>query len=213
VGIGQPDDRLQAKEENMIAYHGKAEIKELYLARVRAHAAADELVKGVYWEKGKGCAVGCTVHSDSHRDYETMLGIPIELARLEDVHFERLENGDSKKWPELFLSSIRVGADLSMVWPKYAFWMLDGLPKQKDERVIKSIDSVRDLYAEWIDTGTKPNEDRWRIAVDAAGAAAAAAYAAAYAAAVQAASAAQAAARKNFWKSSSSKLIELLQAA
>lgn len=46
----------------LIAFHGKQSIKDEYLARVRAHKAADEIIKGVYWEKGKGCAVGCTVH-------------------------------------------------------------------------------------------------------------------------------------------------------
>jgi len=44
----------------MIAFHGKPEIKEQYLARVRAHAAADEIIHGKYWEGGKGCAIGCT---------------------------------------------------------------------------------------------------------------------------------------------------------
>src|SRR3990172_9709817 len=98
----------------MFAYHNSRAIKEKYLARVKAHAQADELIKGVYWENGKGCAVGCTIHSDQHKAYETELGIPVELAYLEDSIFERLPNGESKKWPDRFLSAIRVGADLTM---------------------------------------------------------------------------------------------------
>ena len=33
------------------------------IAELQAHVAADKLVKGSYWEGGKGCAVGCTLHS------------------------------------------------------------------------------------------------------------------------------------------------------
>lgn len=38
----------------MIAYHGKQEVKDLYLSRVRAHREADELIHGIGWEDGKG---------------------------------------------------------------------------------------------------------------------------------------------------------------
>src|SRR5690242_9395929 len=103
--------------KEQLAYHGDKEIKAKYLARVRAHIAADELIHGRYWENGKGCAVGCTIHSGNHASYETELGIPRILAKLEDGIFEALDNGRSKKWPEEFLSSIKVGADLSLVWP------------------------------------------------------------------------------------------------
>ncbi len=42
----------------MKAFKGKKEIKKKYLDRVIAHRKADEIVKGAYWENGKGCAVG-----------------------------------------------------------------------------------------------------------------------------------------------------------
>ena len=60
----------------MRAFHNNPAIKEKYLARVRAHAAADEIIKGQYWQNGRGCAVGCTIHSSSHKAYEDELGIP-----------------------------------------------------------------------------------------------------------------------------------------
>src|SRR5271165_1429994 len=114
----------------MIAYHGKQEVKELYLSRVRAHRAADQLRQGFgYWDKDdegefRGCAVGCTLHSNDHSAYETELGIPRILARLEDGIFEDLPMDRAQSWPEEFLSVIPVGADLSLVWPKFAIWML-----------------------------------------------------------------------------------------
>jgi hypothetical protein len=55
----------------MIAFHGDPKIKAKYLKRVMAHVEADELVKGVYYEKDangkvRACGVGCTVHSSDH---------------------------------------------------------------------------------------------------------------------------------------------------
>src|ERR1700730_14931270 len=109
----------------MRAFHNDPTIKETYLARVRAHAAADELVKGRYWGDGKGCAIGCTIHGDDHTEYEIELGIPVQIAHLEDCIFEALPNGEAKAWPARFLEAIPVGADLSGVWPEFAAWMMD----------------------------------------------------------------------------------------
>ena len=87
----------------MIAYHGNAEIKAAILDQLRAHAAADEIVKGQYWEDGKGCAVGCAIHSDEHAEYESRFGIPQMLARLEDsisrdCRMMRLKHGRFVLW-------------------------------------------------------------------------------------------------------------------
>ena len=74
----------------MLSYHSDPAIKSRYLARVEGHAAADEILKGRYWEAGKGCAVGCTVHGADHESFEQELGIPRMLAWLEDIIFEGL---------------------------------------------------------------------------------------------------------------------------
>jgi|HubBroStandDraft_6_1064221.scaffolds.fasta_scaffold00550_25 hypothetical protein len=96
----------------MLTFHGKQELKDSRIAQVRAHRLADQLVRGVYWQDGKGCAVGCTIHSGSHEAYETELGIPVELAYFEDRVFESLSNGAALMWPERFLEAIPVGVDL-----------------------------------------------------------------------------------------------------
>jgi hypothetical protein len=179
----------------MEAFLGKQEVKTKFLERVRAHREADELIKGTYWEKGKGCAVGCTVHSDDHVAYETQLGIPQILALLEDGLFEALPNGVAMLWPERFLSAIQPGADLSLVWPRFSVWMLIDekwgvLQFALTKESKKSIKNVADGYTSVIEGGT-PN---WQeIAADAARWAAAAAAAAARWAADAAAAAAAAA--------------------
>lgn len=106
------------------AFHGDPAIKRKYLARLRAHRRADELIHGVYWQNGKGCAVGCTIHSDQHSAYESELGIPVVLAYLEDRMFETLTNGRAKDWPIRFLEAIPVGADLSGVVSAFLLWMM-----------------------------------------------------------------------------------------
>ncbi len=196
----------------MLAYHGDPRIKEKYLARVVAHRKADELVKGRYWENGKGCAVGCTIHGSSHAAYETELGIPRVLARLEDVMFERMENVKSKMWPERFLQAIAPGADLSLVWPRFAVWTLidpvDGVIRFSEKRKTTiAIESVAALWQRAIDgESVESLQKDFATAAAAASAAyanAANAYAAAYAAAGNA--------RKIQWGKISNKLIRLLK--
>ena len=110
----------------MLTFHGNPEIKEERIAQVRAHRLADQLIHGQYWEDGKGCAVGCTIHSSDHHAYETELGIPEELAWMEDRIFESLPNGQAMTWPERFLEAIPVGVDLraSHVNKRYALAFL-----------------------------------------------------------------------------------------
>lgn len=108
----------------LLAFHNDPEIKQKYLDRVQAHASADEIIKGRYWEKGKGCAVGCIIHGCNHSAYETELGIPEKLAHLEDRIFEGLPLDLAKTWPNRFLQAIKPGADLSKVWPKFAIFLL-----------------------------------------------------------------------------------------
>ncbi len=135
----------------MRAFHADPKIKAKYLKRVKRHQLADEIVKGQYWDKGKGCAVGCTIHSGNHAAYETDLGIPEILARLEDGIFENLPNELAQTWPRRFLAAIKTGADLSMVWPEFAVWMLTDaqygvLQFARMEQQQDAINSVADLY-------------------------------------------------------------------
>lgn len=102
----------------MKSFHNNPTIKAKYLERITAHEKADEIVKGIYWEEGKGCAVGCTVEKSDgtqHSSFETELGLPEWLARLEDTIFEGLPNEEAKTFPRRFLEAINVGSDLTAV--------------------------------------------------------------------------------------------------
>jgi hypothetical protein len=184
----------------MLAFHGDAATKQKYLDRVEQHRKADQIVHGTYWQNGKGCAVGCTVHSANHGAFETELGIPRTLARLEDMIFESLKNGEAQDWPGQFLDAPLVGADLSMVWPRFALWLLgdpDGpvvLAAANYPDVKASVEGVVALYREWVETGIKPAIARWSAARWSAARWSAARWSAAAAAADAAAAAAAAAA-------------------
>jgi hypothetical protein len=232
----------------MFAFHNDAGMKSTILAGLATHRAADEIVQGRYWENGKGCAVGCTLESirrmkgienidhSSHRTAEKETGIPQILWRLEDRIFEGLPNELAKDWPEQFTSAIRPGADLTMIWPRFALWILKEELSQyvtKRPGTAAAIAEVADLYQEWSDTCKNPTAERWLkvrktayaaayayAAADAAAyaaadaAAAAYAYAAADAAAYAAAYASRASlARQAAYQRQAEKLIELLKAA
>ena len=109
----------------MKAFRNDKAVKEKYLARVKNHAEADEIVKGIYWENGKGCAIGCTVHSDNHNAFETELGIPEWIARCSDTLFEGMSNERSKKWPIEFLKAIPVGVCLEEIKVPFLIYILE----------------------------------------------------------------------------------------
>jgi hypothetical protein len=239
----------------LLAYMNDPQLKADIVEEIAKHRAADQIVKGHYGRingKWTGCAVGCSIRSlnlrrglklptDDHDIYETYLGIPRHLAKLEDIIFERLPDGRYLDWPGQFADAIRPGADLSMVWAQFALWMLtDAGFLRITDRNRDAINDVVVLYRRWVDTGQKPSTDDWLAARRAAAAAAAAytdaaaaadadaaadAYADAAAAADAYADAAAAAAAAAYaaadaaadaeraWCSMADKLIELLRAA
>jgi len=166
----------------MKAFHNNPLTKEEYTNRLKDHYAADEIIQGTYWENGKGCAVGCTVHSGKHLAFETELGIPQVLAKLEDSIFEGLPNKLAKEFPLQFLSAITVGADLSKVWNYFAIWLLTdakyGILQHVNNKEV--VQDVADAYLK--DFTTPVTVERWKELRDSAAAYYGAYYAAAAAA-------------------------------
>lgn len=93
----------------MQSYHNDPLVKEKFVNRMLAHMNADELIRGISWINGRGCAIGCTLNKYSHEDFETELGFPIWLAHLEDTLFENVSLEYSKTFPLRLLEAIPVG--------------------------------------------------------------------------------------------------------
>lgn len=184
----------------MLAYLGDPTLKTFLLQELHRHRKADEIVKGHYWENGKGCAVGCTLESiaarngkwkagidhTNHALYESELGIPSQLAHLQDAIFEGLPNPDYLAWPEQFAKAIMPGANLIGVWPKFVVALLTDThgpvwPHVQDAKwhmQLAAIERVACLFKDGM-----PASDASNAASDASNAASyAARYAASYAA-------------------------------
>jgi hypothetical protein len=153
----------------MKAFHNDKEIKKKYLARVKAHQKADEIIKGQYWKKGKGCAVGCTIHNSDHKAYETELGVPEWLARVEDTFFENLPNEKAMLWPAQFLEAINVGADLNKIKAPFMIYILEqaleNFDHEKYPDVVTAIEHVSDL---WTIDPEQTDDEAWSAARSAA---------------------------------------------
>ena len=195
----------------LLSFHGKQEIKNQKVNQLELHYQADEIIQGTYWQNGKGCAVGCTVHSSKHKAYETEMGIPMILARLEDKIFEGLPNNKAKEFPLRFIKAIPIGVDLSNVWRKFMIWLLidekEGVIQYaKTEKSKKAIQDISDAFSVSL-TQVVPYEKWIKLRKDSA------AYAAVDSAAADAAYAAVDAAESNKYIKMSQKLLQLLSEA
>src|SRR5258708_28648110 len=149
-------------ETKHMSFHNNPKIKAKLLRRVRAHEKADEIIHGAYWRDGKGCAVGCTIHSNEHSTYESELGLPEWLARLEDRLFEGMGNGDAKTFPVRFLEAIPVGKDLETVKWRFCIYLMQGNEERVESlqldgslkaKVIDAIRQAKSLFENALQTG------------------------------------------------------------
>ena len=132
--------------------------------------------------KSRFCAVGCSIHSlnvkrgkniatGNHSAYETEFGIPESLAHLEDFLFEKMPNDKAQKWVAEFIRAIPVGADLSLVAPRFIASTLRDLLKIKEVKADKDVaKSVLDIAILWekIVAGEVVEKTVWSAALSAA---------------------------------------------
>ena len=213
----------------MKAFKNNPQIKASLIAQLEAHYAADEIIKGTYWENGKGCAVGCCVHSADHSLFPKLFDIPESIAILMDSIFEELPDNHAKEFPLRFIRAIPVGSDLSKIENLFLEWILID-PKHgviqfnPDPSILKVAELHRRVIdgdavsdSEWDAAGTRAAAWAGRAAAGAAGtdwdADWDAAWAAARAASRAAAWASRAAARDAQVVVQAEKLIELMAAA
>lgn len=109
-----------------IAFNNSEFPPEALIAQLEAHYEADEIVQGLYWENGKGCAIGCALHSRDHREYERRGYAPLALAHLQDVIHEMLPLAEAKEWPLRFTRALASakGRDISRVQWQFLHWLL-----------------------------------------------------------------------------------------
>ena len=146
------------------AYHGKIETKKFYVNRMKQHIKADELVRGNAWDGEKGCAVGCTLNKYNHKAYETELGIPEWLAKVEDTLFEGMSLKKSKTFPKLFLEAIKPGVDLEKAKAPFIVFILKStlksmdrvkFDKEKNPDVVEAIKGSKAAVQQMIDCWNK----------------------------------------------------------
>ncbi len=148
----------------MQAFHNDPKIKADLVAQLEAHYAADEIIKGTYWENGKGCAVGCCVHDEDHSLFPIRFGIPESIAYLLDGIFEALPNKKAKEFPLKLVKSIQVGADLSKVENLFLEWLLidpvNGVSRFNSDPCIHDIAALHRRVAD----GDSVNPEEWDAA-------------------------------------------------
>ena len=140
----------------MRSFKNDPDVKAKYISRIKAHRAADELIRGTGWDGLRGGAVGCTLESYDHSLYPIELGIPEWVAKLEDAIFEGLPADLAMTWPLRFLEAVPVGmtdAQWQSVMHRTAArrmtYLVDQLePKIGDSwGVVEAVRAVRDLHA------------------------------------------------------------------
>mgnify|MGYP001571885058 FL=1 len=153
----------------LISYKNDEKLKSSFLAEIVKHRKADQIEQGTYGRQNgtwKGCAVACSVRSlailkgeelktdyNDHKRYETDLGIPEWLARLEDTIFEGLMEKEAKLWPEQFAKAIPVGVNLEPVKWKFSSFLLkeniDRVLSLKIDDTLKKqvVDAIRGVLA------------------------------------------------------------------
>lgn len=109
---------------NNFSFYGNDQLKQDLLVQLQYHHDHDQIVKGLYWENGKGCHIGCCTHSNSHKKMSEFFGLPLWLCYLFDSIFEGLSNEDAIKFPLESIAAIPVGVDLEPVRHMLAIWRL-----------------------------------------------------------------------------------------
>ena len=80
--------------------------KEFYLKRILDHEKADEVIRGVGYEDGKGCSIGCTLNNYSHAAYEKAGIGPEWLAIVQDRLFDGMNSDKAKTWTSVITKAI-----------------------------------------------------------------------------------------------------------
>jgi len=75
-----------------LAFNSDPTLRDDAIKTAIEHREADKLVKGQYWENGKGCAIGCWAQTSKmpHQTVADKYKLPVELLYIVDGIFEKL---------------------------------------------------------------------------------------------------------------------------
>ncbi|MDE2000853.1 MAG: hypothetical protein KGI52_18220, partial [Burkholderiales bacterium] len=96
----------------MKTYHNNPALKAEFVARMQAHLDADQVIQGLGYENGRGCAIGCTYDKYDHELGPWRLGFPEWYEHLRDAIFEGLPAYEAPAWALRSLTMVPVGVDL-----------------------------------------------------------------------------------------------------
>jgi len=84
----------------IFAWHNEPKLKAAAMARLREHRRMDAIVKGVYWNNGRGCQLGCLTHSSGnpHEDAQRLFGLPLRVGYWLESVFEGLPEHECEDW-------------------------------------------------------------------------------------------------------------------
>ena len=130
------------------AFHNSETKKNDLISQLQTHYDNGEIRQGTYWEAGKGCAIGCTVHSDVHHDYEK-LGLPEWFAHLEDaIYSGMLYNESANQFPIRLKKAIPVGFNnWKSLYHSLCVYLLEDICTDTDYPLVKgSISKIISLH-------------------------------------------------------------------
>lgn len=115
-----------------------AEVKSRMIELADEHQKNDEYLAGRFWNNGKGCSIGCTIHDakklglvdeleyGDHAALAKVLGVPEFVTRIMDTIFEWLPDAERPAFTPLVLRTIRPDRHYATLQDHFSAWcMLD----------------------------------------------------------------------------------------
>jgi len=110
----------------MNSFFGSGQFKEAVRARVQRHHDTDTVRQGVYFREddlgpsgGRGCFIGCALHSGKHADFASLLGMSSWFARMGEAFFEHSDAEVARGMPLPVYDAIKPGVDLTPIGEQY----------------------------------------------------------------------------------------------
>ena len=148
-----------------MAFHGVSGLRQKYIDAVNIAYTNGTL------ETLGGDLFAASDECDSHVDYEItaeeQFGFPVQVLCCVDVLCMNLEIHDKQVFLIRFLNAVPIGADLNLVWPQLALWMLQnklyGLIHKKGLDVDQyTLEKLYSMYHDWVSHGYIAPKSEWQ---------------------------------------------------